>query len=142
MKKLIANIIICSILLGTTCLAASSINLSDLTDDELIELQYDVLQEMMDRHVNKTASLKAGTYICGIDFPAGSYDINPQDGVTEYSVTGGTVEDNGDLGGVDIYESYNEEDTDKTYHGTFVENMWIEVDEPFTMTIFSGAVFE
>ncbi len=50
-------------------------DLSDLTDDEIVELLGKVNEELVVRGIEKSAELPAGKYTGGRDLPAGSYII-------------------------------------------------------------------
>lgn len=52
---------------------AEGIDISTLSDDELVALMARVQEEIVARHIEGTANLAGGTYIAGKDIPAGSY---------------------------------------------------------------------
>ena len=55
-------------------LPANALDLSAFTDEEILELLAQVQDEMVARGLHgKTANVPKGTYIAGIDLPAGSY---------------------------------------------------------------------
>ncbi len=54
---------------------ASSLDLSTLTDDELMNLPQKVAAEMIARGLIKSAKLGSGKYTVGKDIPAGAYII-------------------------------------------------------------------
>ncbi len=53
----------------------SSIDFSQLTNEELLVLEIAVQTEKVERKLVKSAKLSAGSYSVGIDIPAGSYTI-------------------------------------------------------------------
>ena len=55
-----------------------SIDLSKYSDEEIITLYNSVQQEIVDRHIEKTANLYAGSYLVGKDIPAGSYILHAE----------------------------------------------------------------
>lgn len=60
-------------MLSTTTCNAEGINLSKMSDEEIVALLQEVTNEMVRRGIEKTAKLAQGTYIAGIDFPCGKY---------------------------------------------------------------------
>lgn len=52
---------------------AEEMDVSRLTDEELVSLMRLVNDELVKRGIEKTAVLSKGTYIVGIDIPAGKY---------------------------------------------------------------------
>jgi len=72
MKKIIAVIVTFAVLFPNVCFA-SSIDISNLSDEELIVLQKQINQEVETRINNTGIKLPAGRYIVGRDFPEGKY---------------------------------------------------------------------
>ena len=74
MKKILFLVVLlCSLLVSTNIVFADKPNLSNYSDDEISEL-IDLLQEeIIKRHLEKTAILKKGDYLVGRDIPAGKY---------------------------------------------------------------------
>ena len=52
---------------------AETIDLSKLSDQEIVALLEEVNAEIVSRGINKTATLPQGAYIAGKDLPAGRY---------------------------------------------------------------------
>lgn len=52
---------------------ADTVNLSSLSNEELVALLTQINQEIVDRGINKVAKLPQGAYIAGKDLPAGRY---------------------------------------------------------------------
>lgn len=63
------------------------IDLSGYDDDTLVALLHQVQSEIVDRHIEKTALLRAGTYVFGEDIPAGKYILTK----SELAESGGDV---------------------------------------------------
>ena len=53
--------------------SAESVDLSQMTNEEVVELLGKVNQELVTRRIEKRATLQAGKYVVGIDLPMGSY---------------------------------------------------------------------
>lgn len=52
---------------------ADKVDLSSMTDDEIVELCNQVASELVNRGIEKSATLPSGKYTGGKDLPAGSY---------------------------------------------------------------------
>ena len=77
-KKLVC--VMCSALfllsLGSVAFAENIVDLSNYSDEELIELQGRITQEMVDRKIVKSAILPQGRYEVGVDIPTGKYTVS------------------------------------------------------------------
>jgi len=78
MKKLLAVALILCLLIP--CAIAESVDLSDLSFDELRDLQYRVASEIMSRPEWESVVIPAGSWRIGVDIPAGSYSMESADG--------------------------------------------------------------
>ena len=76
MKKGIAVFI--TILLFVSVACAEGSWLSDLTFDELCAYQRAITQEIMTRPEWKETKVPSGSWIVGVDIPAGLYSISPK----------------------------------------------------------------
>ena len=75
MKKLICILLI--VCLSPIIAVADSLDLSDLTYDQLVALQQYIGMEIMKRPEWKEVTIPGGTWYVGVDIPAGSYSIKP-----------------------------------------------------------------
>ena len=78
MKSIMQRILCVLLAVLTLTLAAcpafaSAVDLSGMTDDELLELQEALSTEIVSRGIRMTAELPKGKYIVGRDIPAGAY---------------------------------------------------------------------
>ena len=74
MKKLLTMALVGILLISSTVIAsADPVNLKTLDDAALIDLFHQVQQEMVDRRIEKSATLVAGKYVVGKNIPVGSY---------------------------------------------------------------------
>lgn len=143
MKKLIAMLVALAIMAFAGCALAEDIDLSALTDDEIVALMGRVQEEIVARHIAGTATLAGGTYIAGRDIPAGSY-------VYTCLATGD------DWGNVTIYSKKGEgkqlfwEIVSAPDEGAEPESFFITLNEddqlksavPFSLTIYAGVSFK
>ena len=99
---------------------ADSVNLSSMTDTEIVALLDQVNQEIVNRGINKTAKLPQGAYLAGKgkDLPAGRY-------IYTCLATG---DDWGNLTDT-VFITLNEGDK-------------LDSGVPFSLTIMSGALFQ
>ena len=87
MKKIIITLCLALVIsFNSSIIFASEIDLSSYSDEDLIGLLQSVQQEIVDRKIEKSATLEIGRYIGGSDIPAGSYTLSK--GVTD---TYGTI---------------------------------------------------
>ena len=125
---------------------AEELDLSVYDDTALVGLLEQVQQEVVDRHIEKTAQLQEGVYICGRDIPVGTY-------VWTCTASGE------DWGNVTVYSLDEEGKHDKQLFWEIVstpeegeeqESFLITVNDgeelssqvPFSLTIYAGAVFQ
>lgn len=143
MKKRIALFLMLIVMLCTGLAKAEQIDLSTLTDDEIIALMNSVQQEIVDRHIAGTATLASGAYIGGRDLPVGSYIFtclatdNDWGNFTIYSDKG-----EGNLLFWEVVSAPEENEDPETYFITLNEDDELECSVPFSLTIYSGALFK
>lgn len=124
---------------------ADSVNLSSMTDTEIVALLDQVNQEIVNRGINKTAKLPQGAYLAGKgkDLPAGRY-------IYTCLATGDdwgnlTVKSEGGQGKTILWnvvaapENGAEPDT---VFITLNEGDKLDSGVPFSLTIMSGALFQ
>ena len=122
---------------------AAGIDISQLTDDEIVELLAQVNEAMAERNIQKTATLPQGEYIVGRDIPAGSYVYtclakgDDWGSVTVYSEGGA-----GDQLLWEIVGAPEEgEDPDQIFL-TVNDGDQLKSGVPFSLTISKGVIFK
>ena len=70
-RRFVCCLLICMALISVSY--ASTVDLSAMTNDEIIALLGQVNQEIVSRGIQKSASLPAGKYVGGRDLPVGAY---------------------------------------------------------------------
>lgn len=75
MKRLLAIILI--LVCITSCAAASGIDFSRMTFNQLRELVNAINAEIVSRPEWKKATVPGGEWVVGVDIPAGTYSITP-----------------------------------------------------------------
>ncbi|MDO4484911.1 MAG: hypothetical protein Q4C54_10960 [Clostridia bacterium] len=131
------------LLFCTTASMAESINLSSLSDDEIIILLEQVQQEVVDRHIQKTAELPKGAYIAGQDIPTGTYLFtslakgNEWGNVTIYSNGG-----EGDLLEWKVVSAPKDGEEPETMTIKLNDGDQLKSDVKFSLTVSGGVVFK
>ena len=74
MKKLVSFALVLVMLLSFS-VAFAEVNLSELSYDELLILQKNLIKEIMSRPEWKEVSVPIGQWKVGVDIPAGTYSI-------------------------------------------------------------------
>ena len=142
-KTLVLFLIVCLLAVPVAFASAEdAADLSSLNDEQLVALLAEVQSEIVARHIEKTASLTAGTYIGGRDIPAGSYVL----------ATAGTKDDYGIVSLRSVNDPA-EEYPSKLYEykdGDDIYSVFVTIDEgdtlilpfPYTLTISGGVLFQ
>ena len=121
---------------------ADPVDLSSMTDAEIVELLNRVNDEVVSRGINKTASLPQGSYIGGKDLPVGKYIFVCQAKGDDWGNV--TVKTEGGEGKLVIWEVVSapaEGEEPETIFITLGEGDELKSGVPFTLTIMSAAVF-
>ena len=144
MKKTLALILTVCLLAAPMAFASAenTTDLSLLKDEQFVALLAEVQSEIVARHIEKTASLTAGTYIGGRDIPAGSYILSTAGTEDEFGIVSlRSVNDPADDYPSKLYEL---KDGDDSYL-VFVrieEGDTLILPFPYTLTISGGAKFK
>ena len=137
MKKTLALILTVCLLAAPMAFASAenTTDLSLLKDEQLVALLVEV-------HIEKTASLTAGTYIGGRDIPAGSYILSTAGTEDEFGIVSlRSVNDPADGYPSKLYELKDGDDS----YSVFVrieEGDTLILPFPYTLTISGGAKFK
>lgn len=144
MKKTLALILTVCLLAAPMAFASAenTTDLSLLKDEQLVALLAEVQSEIVARHIEKTASLTAGTYIGGRDIPAGSYILSTAGTEDEFGIVSlRSVNDPADGYPSKLYELKDGDDS----YSVFVrieEGDTLILPFPYTLTISGGAKFK
>lgn len=117
--------------------AELDIDLSAYTDDEIVALLYLVNQEVLDRKIEKSATLPEGEYLIGRDIPAGQYYYTPikTDGWPAYIKVWRSTKTEDPV----LHTSVSE---DRAYFITFENGNIFSSDEEFILKIAAGPLFQ
>ena len=143
MRKVMAILFVLVIIACSSLSLAEGIDISTLSDDELVALMARVQEEIVARHIEGTANLAGGTYIAGKDIPAGSY-IYPclasgEDwgNVTIYSEKG-----EGDQQFWEVAAAPEDGDEPESFFITLNPDDQLKSGVPFSLTIYAGVMFK
>ena len=136
MKKFLC-LLVALVLIGSIALA-EAIDLSSMTDDDLLALKEQVIQAVSDRGLIKEFQLTAGVYIGGVDIKPGRYMLTATE--VNDSVSIGLAKDAESLDsdkGVLFMDSeyFREGDEPKTYSLSIAEGNVLVIKTKGSMTI-------
>lgn len=139
--RFLCLLVVCFLLIPVA--VADTVDLSSMSDDEIIALLDELNEEIVRRGINKTAKLPQGTYNVGSDIPAGRYIFtclavgDDWGNVTVYSDGGKGKQI---LWNVVAAPEEGQEPT--TIFITLNEGDQLKSGVPFSLTIMSGALFQ
>lgn len=134
-------LLVCCLLFSAA--VADTVDLSSMSNDEIIALLNEVNEEIVRRGINKTAKLPQGTYIAGNDIPAGRYVFtclavgDDWGNVTVYSDGG-----KGKQILWNVVAAPEDGQDPTTIFITLNEGDQLKSGVPFSLTIMSGALFQ
>lgn len=143
MRKVMAVLFVLVIMACSSLSLAEGMDISTLSDDELVALMTRVQEEIAARNIEGTANLASGAYIVGKDIPAGSYIYT-------------CMASGEDWGNVTIYSDKGEgnqlfwEVVTAPEDGEEPESFFITLNPddqlksgvPFSLTIYAGVIFK
>ena len=122
---------------------ADKVDLSLMTDDEVVALLTQVNDEIVSRGINKTASLPQGSYFGGKDIPVGKYIfVCKAKGDDWGNVTVKTDGGNGKLVLWEVVSAPKDGEEPEEIFITLGEGDELNSGVPFTLSIMSGAIFK
>lgn len=122
---------------------ADTVDLSSMSNEEIVALLNDANEEIVRRGINKTAKLPQGAYIGGSDIPAGRYIFtclavdDDWGNVTVYSEGG-----KGQQILWEVVSAPKDGQDPTTIYITLNEGDQLKSGVPFSLTIMSGALFQ
>ena len=120
---------------------ADKVDLSSMSDDEIVELLTQVNQEVVTRRINKTAKMAQGSYVGGRDVPVGKYVFtctakgNDWGNMFVYNAEGKQIE-------WEVVSAPEQGEDPQTVFVTLEKDYTLKCSTPFTLTVMSGAIFE
>ena len=143
MRRLMAVLFVIAFMVCSSLSLAEGIDISTLSDDELVALLGQVQEEIVARHIEGTANLSSGTYIAGKDIPAGSYIYtcmasgNDWGNVTIYSEKG-----EGNQLFWEVVSAPTDDEQPESFFITLNEDDQLKSGVPFSLTIYTGVTFK
>ena len=119
------------------------IDLSEYDDEMIVELYEQVKAELVARHIEKTAHLKANSspYVIGRDIPAGDYLLQKSAPDGEGNVGLATLNEDHSPSNIKI-DTYVDADEDFSVYLTAEEGEVLIIDFDCDLTISTGVKFE
>lgn len=121
-RRFLCCLLICLLLVPV---ALAEVDLSSMSDEEIVELLKQVNQEVVDRGIEKTAELPAGKYVGGKDIPVGAYTV--------------TCKTDGSHHGI-IWVSAAGDDLENDYPSLLYEHVSFNEEEQFRVNIEEGGI--
>ena len=141
LRRFVCLVTVCLLLVPAAF--AVTVDLSAMSNEEIVELLNLVNAEIVSRGINKTAKLPQGTYNAGTDLPARRYIFtclavgNDWGNVTVYSDGG-----KGKQILWNVVSAPEEGQEPTTIFITLNEGDQLKSGVPFSLTIMSGAIFQ
>lgn len=142
MKRVFAMLAVVLMLLASVAVA-EEIDLSGLNDEEIVILMQRVQEEIVARHIEKTATMRSGSYIAGRDFPAGSYVYTCLAAGNEWgNLTIHAEEGAGQMLFWKVVSAPEDGKEPLSYFVTLKSGDRLKSDVPFSLTIYAGMRFQ
>lgn len=143
MRKLMVILLVLLRIVCSSPSRAEGIDISTLSDDEIVALMAQVQEEMVARHIVGTAELASGTYIAGIDLPAGSYIYTCQASGDDWgSVTIYADKGEGDQILWEVVGAPEDGEEPESFFITLNPDDRLKSGVPFSLTIYAGVTFK
>ena len=136
-RRFLCCLLVCLLLVSV---ASAVVDLSSMSDDEILTLLSQVNQEVVSRGLNKTAKLPQGGYIAGQDIPVGRYFFTSMAQGDDWGNV--TVKSEEGKGSLLLWEVVSAKDEPEKIFITLNKGDKLESGVPFSLTIMSGAIFE
>lgn len=142
-KLLVLALTLCLLVVSSAVVyAEETLDLTVYTDDALLALLAEVQGEIVNRKIEKTAQLTAGSYIGGRDIPVGTYIL----------VAAGTEDEHGIVSLRSVNDPVDDYPSKLYEHkmGDDVYSVFVTIEEgdtlilpfPYTLTISGGVMFK
>ena len=143
MRKVMALLFALVIMACSSFSMAEGIDISTLSDDELVALMARVQEEIVARHIEGTANLAGGTYIVGKDIPAGSYIYTCLASGEDWgNVTIYSEKVEGDQLFWEVVAAPEDGDEPESFFITLNPDDQLKSGVPFSLTIYAGVMFK
>lgn len=142
MKRIFAMLAVVLVLFGSVA-TAEEIELASLNDEQLVALMERVQEEIVARHIAKTATMRRGSYIAGRDIPAGSYVYTCMASGDDWgNVTVRSEEGAGKQQLWHILSAPEDGEEAESFFLTLNTGDQLNSDVPFSLTIYAGMKFQ
>ena len=122
-RRFLCCLLICMALISVSY--ASTVDLSAMTNEEIIALLGQVNQEIVSRGIQKSASLPAGKYVGGRDLPVGAYILTCKTDENHHGI---------------VWLSAAGDDLNNQYPSILYEHISYNKEEQFRISIEEGGI--
>ncbi len=139
--RFVCLMLVCLLLIPVA--VADTVDLSSMSNDEIVALLNSVNAEIVSRGIDKTANLPQGSYIGGKDLPAGKYIFTCK--ATGDAWGNVTVKTDGGSGKLLLWEVVSAPEDGEEPKQLFItlnDGDELKSGVPFALTIMSGVVFK
>ena len=141
-KRIISCLLITLLTLCLSVTAWAEVNLSEMSDDEILAFASQLDAEIVSRGLEKSATLPKGTYIAGQELPAGSYIFTCLAKGSDWgSVTVKTDEGKGDQLLWEVVEAPKEGEDADCFFIRLHDGDELKSGVPFSLAIVAGMLF-
>ena len=126
-----------------TSQTSMSIDLSKLSDEEIISLNKKIQEEIVSRNIEKSATLLHGTYYVGTDLPAGSYTVYAKADANDSIIFYVYADDTHRANSESRFHEYVGREEEKTWAVSLNEGEVVTFDSgEITLTVSAGIKFQ
>ena len=147
MKKTYVKAIVCILALGIFFITsgramAETISLNKLTDAEILSLLKEVQSEVVNRGIEKSATLHTGQYVGGKDIPVGSYKLICKPDATQSGILRLIAAEANPVTGSSylIHEAILRE-SDQTFYINITEGVLLDIPVTSQLIVSGGIMF-
>ncbi len=140
-KNLLCLLIAILTLSITTICYADLPDITSLSDEELVLLKTNILDEMIKRDLVKEVEVPGGRYTVGTDIPAGAYSIEIRSMSTNLTVWGSAYGDYSSDGGLLLNEGLYSDDNPKLGKVALEDGNVIDFGKTLYFSRFTGLGF-
>lgn len=140
-RRFLCCLLVCLLLIPFAF--AETVDLSKMSDEDIVTLLDQVNREIVSRGISKTAKLPKGAYIAGKDIPAGRYTYTCLATGDDWGNL--TVKTDGGKGKMVLWEVLSAPENGEEPETVFITlNDGDQLDSgiPFSLTIMAGIVFQ
>lgn len=142
MKRILLLVLVLSLLIAGSAAQSDALDLTALSNEEIVLLLASVQEELAARRIEKTATLQTGVYVGGREVPPGGYVLTAAGTEGQFGIVSlRSVADGDNDWPSKLYEFVRGEN-EFTAYVTIEKGDTLELPFPFTLTISAGVQFK